>query len=200
MPRTTPLQEWPGFLILDYPGWQEYRVETASANKRLSLRGIALDALLALAVSYYWKMITWNTYNAIIAASLLLACLHHRVTQILWESVIVLPSLGLQFETHRGFAGVPLSTTRRFIPWTSLEDFLINEGIRGWNIRYYLVAITRTQQGALKLEVAFENILPRFPILLEVYHAVQEALHAESEHTQTIRSSSPTFTDNEDNK
>ena len=49
-----------------------------------------------------------------------------------------------------------LLTARTFVPWSSLEDFLINEGIRGWDVRYYLVAITRTSQGTIKLEVAFE--------------------------------------------
>lgn len=72
------------------------------------------------------------------------------------ESVVILPSLGIQLETHRGLAGHSLFAARRFIPWSSLEDFLINEGIRGWDIRYYLVAINRTPQDALQLEVAFE--------------------------------------------
>lgn len=64
--------------------------------------------------------------------------------------------LGVQLETHRGAAGVSLFVSRRFISWSSLEDFLINEGIRGWDIRYYLVAINRTSQSALQLAVAFE--------------------------------------------
>ena len=115
------------------------------------------------------------------------------------ESVVILPSLGIQLETHRGLAGRSLFVARKFIPWSSLEDFLINEGLRGWNVRYYLVAINRTPQGALQLEVAFEvgrkfvfivsmlifstqNLLPRFPVLLEVYHGVQEALQNEDEH------------------
>lgn len=114
--------------------------------------------------------------------------------------MVIFPSLGLQLETHRGIAGISLLAARKFIPWSSLEDFLINEGLRGWNVRYYLVAINRTTQGALQLEVAFEvritvlmihllfsrlrtqNILPRFPVLLEVYRSVQEALQNESEH------------------
>ena len=72
------------------------------------------------------------------------------------ESVVVFPSLGLQLETHRGFSGISFLASRTFVPWSSLEDFLINEGIRGWDIRYYLVAITRTSQDAVKLEVGFE--------------------------------------------
>lgn len=78
------------------------------------------------------------------------------VSQLASESVIILPSLGLQLETHKGFAGISMLAARTFIPWSALEDFLINEGIRGWDIRYYLVAITRTSHGSIKLEVAFE--------------------------------------------
>ena len=72
------------------------------------------------------------------------------------ESVVILPSLGVQFETHKGFAGVSLLAARKFIPWASLEDFLINEGLYGWNVRYYCVAMNRTPHGSLQLEVAFE--------------------------------------------
>ena len=121
------------------------------------------------------------------------------LTYSLSESVVILPSLGIQLETHRGFAGRSLSVSRKFVPWSSLEDFLINEGLRGWNVRYYLVAMNRTPQGVLQLEVAFEvgrnfvfivsmlifstqNLLPRFPVLLEVYHGVQDALQNEDEH------------------
>ncbi|OJT14618.1 hypothetical protein TRAPUB_8864 [Trametes pubescens] len=113
--------------------------------------------------------------------------------------------MGIQLEAHRGLFGYPLFAARRFIPWSSLEDFLINEGIRGWDIRYYLVALHRTQQDALKLDVAFEAILPRFPILLEVYHGVQEALHNENERANsqihsTDDSSRSASTDNGANK
>lgn len=77
------------------------------------------------------------------------------------ESVVILPSLGVQFETHKGFAGISLLAARKFVPWASLEDFLINEGLYGWNVRYYSVAINRTPQGSLQLEVAFEvGVLP----------------------------------------
>lgn len=113
--------------------------------------------------------------------------------------MVILPSLGVQFETHKGFAGISLLAARKFISWASLEDFLINEGLHGWNVRYYCVAVSRTPQGSPQLEVAFEvsalaanssvgkvadhaqNLLPRFPILLEVYRGVQEALQVENE-------------------
>ena len=70
--------------------------------------------------------------------------------------MVILPSLGIQLETHKGFAGLSLLASQKFVPWSSLEDFLINEGLRGWDVRYYCVAINRTLQGSLQLEVAFE--------------------------------------------
>ena len=78
------------------------------------------------------------------------------LTYSLSESVVILPSLGIQLETHRGFAGRSLSVSRKLVPWSSLEDFLINEGLYGWNVRYYCVAMNRTPHGSLQLEVAFE--------------------------------------------
>lgn len=75
---------------------------------------------------------------------------------VLAESVIIIPSFGLQFETHTGLPGVPLFASRRFIPFTYLQDFIINEGLRGWNVRYYLAAIEKSQDGAISLHVPYE--------------------------------------------
>jgi GPI-GlcNAc transferase complex, PIG-H component len=91
------------------------------------------------------------------------------------ESVLVLPAYGVQLESHRGlsipFSGitVPLSRNRCFIPTDSIQDILVNEGLRIWNWHYYLVVLTRTppfEQGErvqkdgepfdMKLLVAFE--------------------------------------------
>ncbi|KAI0372833.1 hypothetical protein BV20DRAFT_990132 [Pilatotrama ljubarskyi] len=199
MRRTIPLREWPQLTVVEYPGWHEYRVDAAGISNGRKLRSFGLDAALVVGIAYYCRSDRASRLHLAFAACLLLWYLYHRMTQVLWESIIIIPSLGLQLETHRGFTGIALSSSRRFLPWSSLEDFLINEGLRGWNVRYYLVAITRTQQGALKLEVAFKNTLPRFPILLEVYHAVQEALDNGSEPSR-VHSSISTSTNSEDNK
>ncbi|KAI9065101.1 hypothetical protein FKP32DRAFT_1568498 [Trametes sanguinea] len=198
MRRSAPISERPEFSVIESNGWCEYRVED-TRRKRVKLLGFELDAFVALVAAYYWSKIVSNRVHIAVTALLLLAYLYHRSHRILWESVVVFPSLGLQFETHRGLAGLSLTSTRMFIPWSSLEDFLIHEGLRGWNVRYYVVAITRTQQGVLKLEVPFENILPRFPILLEVYRGVHEALRAEHEQCQ-IYSGISMSTDSQDNK
>jgi hypothetical protein len=110
------------------------------------------------------------------------------------ESVIAYPPHGLQLETHRGFPPHPLTVSRRFVPLTSLQDFFINEGLRRWDVRFYLVAMSKSSKGRYSLEVAYEasfiatsifssvrssrhqNILPHFPVLLEVYRGVHDAL------------------------
>ena len=69
---------------------------------------------------------------------------------------MVLHSLGLQLETQTGLYSVPLYTSRRFIPLATLQDFIINEGLRGWSVRYYLAVITESQNGDITIDVPFE--------------------------------------------
>ena len=75
------------------------------------------------------------------------------------ESVVVLPPHGVQLETHYGFPLLPLMAKRRFIPMTSLQDFIIIEGLRRWNVRYYLAAVKRSGPDAFSLEAAYEVVL-----------------------------------------
>lgn len=74
------------------------------------------------------------------------------------ESIIVLPSLGVQLETHRGFPlfSRPLFTGRRFIPLCTLQDIIINEGLHRWDVRYYLAFVNANHLDMIVLEVAYE--------------------------------------------
>jgi phosphatidylinositol N-acetylglucosaminyltransferase subunit H len=81
---------------------------------------------------------------------------HRLSSRVFAESVIVIDRHGIQFETHRGFPPFPLIVSRRFIPTTSLQDFIINEGLRRWDVRYYLAAIKRSHVDDDTLEVAYE--------------------------------------------
>jgi len=56
------------------------------------------------------------------------------------------------------------------------QDFVIHEGLRGWNVRYFLAAVRLSGSGDFQLHVAYENILPHFAILREVYRGVQAVL------------------------
>lgn len=73
------------------------------------------------------------------------------------ESVIILPPHGIQLETHRGFLkGWPLQTTRRFIPSSVVSGIVINEGLRGWNVLFYLVVVKSEPLNGSSLEVAYQ--------------------------------------------
>ncbi|KAH9952150.1 hypothetical protein B0H21DRAFT_715986 [Amylocystis lapponica] len=186
MRRTCPLLDHPEFSILDSAGWREYRVENprlvhpGRSHVRKLLGWFWLDATIPLLIALFWDSVSDNRAAIACIAATVLVYAYVRCTQVLWESVVVLPSLGLQFETHRGLPSIPLTVSRNFIPLSSMQDFIINEGLRGWNVRYYLAAIQRSRRDAISLDVAYENILPRFPVLLEVYHGVHETLLDES--------------------
>jgi len=174
----------PEFSVLDFPGFREYRVE----NWHLSRDGCQRVIRGATGL-------TWKITIALIVLGLILAKFRENTlaliglcllfgyfvwsicTQVLFESVIVIAPHGIQLETHRGFPpSLVLSTSRRFIPFSTLQDFVINEGLRRWNVRYYLTAIQRKGPNDFTLQVAYENILPHFSVLLEVYNDVQTAL------------------------
>ncbi|KZT11261.1 uncharacterized protein LAESUDRAFT_740811 [Laetiporus sulphureus 93-53] len=194
MRRSRPLQDHPEFSLIDCPSWREYRVESVPVSQhgtsrlRTLLRWYWVDALVVPAVAYAWPEVTSRPVSLAVMFAALLCYTYMRCNQVLWESVIVLPSLGLQFETHRGLPQMPLFISRRFMPFFTLQDFIINEGLHGWDVRYYLAAIQRSQHGAITLEIAFENLLPRFPVLLEVYHGVHEMVFTNSRGTDGMNS------------
>lgn len=81
------------------------------------------------------------------------------------ESILAIAGLGLQLSTTRGIVlsiptrsaplRIPLSTSRLFLPLNSISDVVINEGIYGWTIIYYLVIIQDDGNGPVKLRVGF---------------------------------------------
>lgn len=129
-------------------------------------------------------------------------CEVYIILKLFLESVIIIPPHGIQLETHFGFPpSYVLSTSKRFIPMSSLQDFVINEGLRRWSVRYYLTAIYRRRSGSYAMQVAYEvslplvilqyalklnqqNILPHFLVLVEVYDGVQNILFAAGKHKQ----------------
>ena len=116
------------------------------------------------------------------------------------ESVVILEPHGIQLETHRGFlTRLPWLTNRRFIASTHLHGVYISEGLKGWNVRFYLVAIKRIPalpgstfevayqvshlQNHLKSPfpwlvflAVYQNLLPDQSILQHVYQGIHEIL------------------------
>jgi len=150
-------------------------------------------AVLGIMLHAKCTQVLWGTYF------LYPVCYWHR-THCLPESVLAIPPHGIQLETHRGLPSYPLFASRQFIPSDRLRNLVINEGLRGWDVRYYLVAIQEAQSDVLELNVAFEvcnlaqyslcscffpklnytilqSLLPRFPVLIEIYRGIHGVLH-----------------------
>ncbi|KAF9453244.1 hypothetical protein P691DRAFT_658988 [Macrolepiota fuliginosa MF-IS2] len=173
MQRKRPLPSHPEFSVIDYPGYREYRVE----NFYIARDGSGRVVKRTSGLTWYWILIPtfglrWFTIWALVTVALL----YGKCTQILAETILVIPSHGIQLETTRGIANWPFIVSRHFIPLTALQDVIINEGLRRWNVRFYLAAVKEGPGTEYSLDVLFENTLPRMPILLEVYHGIHELL------------------------
>ncbi|KAI6104377.1 hypothetical protein F5141DRAFT_188233 [Pisolithus sp. B1] len=185
MRSTRPLRDThPEFLVIEWPTFREYRVENwrlARDGSGRIIRGAVtwtwLDLCLPLFISFLWPKLRGNSTALASIGVALSVFAWSRCNQVLYESVLVFPTLGIQLESHRGHPSLgSLFVSRRFIHVSCLEDFVIHEGLRRWNVRYFLAAIKRSNNGSISFHVAFENILPYFPVLLEVYTAVQGSI------------------------
>ncbi|EKM82776.1 hypothetical protein AGABI1DRAFT_33856 [Agaricus bisporus var. burnettii JB137-S8] len=193
MRETHPLPDHPEFSVRDYPNYREYRVENRYVARNGSGRiiqkatGLSWCCALFPAFGFWWFAFSifaatlwlYMKCTQVVAGALLnLHCKHSCLTLNFptSETVLVIPPHGIQLETHRGLPRWPLAISRRFISLTNLRDVIINEALYGWNVRYYLAAVKEHPSTGFSLDVIFESILPRMPILSEVYHGIHEML------------------------
>ncbi|KAG1756519.1 uncharacterized protein EDB91DRAFT_1325549 [Suillus paluster] len=185
MQQTRPLPDChPELFVTEWPSFREYRVENwrlardGSGNVvRGATSGRWIDLCLPVVISFIWPRVRGSTMLCAFAVLTVGFIIYCRCTQVIHESVLVFPAFGIQLETHRGYPLLkPLFVSRRFIHASLLEDFIINEGLRRWNVRYYLAAVHRSSTDTIAIDVVFENILPHFSVLLEVYQGVQELM------------------------
>jgi phosphatidylinositol glycan class H protein len=87
------------------------------------------------------------------------------------ESLLILRGLGIQTSTSSSTYLTSAST--RFIPTEKIQDLLINEAFRGFEVRYYLVVVV---EGEKEVVVVFPQTLPRRTTVEEVWRGGREAL------------------------
>ncbi|KAI1174538.1 GPI-GlcNAc transferase complex, PIG-H component-domain-containing protein [Nemania sp. FL0916] len=89
------------------------------------------------------------------------------------ESLLVLRGLGIQTRSTRDsvLAG---SAATRFIPTSKIQDVLVNEAFRGFEVRYYLVVVV---EGEADVVVVFPKLLPRAKVVERVWRGVRECLY-----------------------
>ncbi|KIY50973.1 hypothetical protein FISHEDRAFT_37811 [Fistulina hepatica ATCC 64428] len=173
----------PELVVLSYHGFREYRVENwhlARDGSGRIINGVShrlvMEVLCLYIISVFREEVMQANLSLTAFIVLVALTIWSHCSQVLSESVIVLPPHGIQLETHKGIGNLRLSSIRRFIPTDDLHDVVINEGLRRWNVHFYLAALMGNPSHEYSLRVAYENILPHFPVLLEVYRGVHDLL------------------------
>lgn len=87
------------------------------------------------------------------------------------ESLLVLRGLGIQTSTSS--ATYLSSATTRFIPTEKIQDILLNEAFRGFEVRYYLVVVV---EGEGEVVVVFPTLLPKREVLEVVWRGARGVL------------------------
>ncbi|EPE35844.1 GPI-GlcNAc transferase complex [Glarea lozoyensis ATCC 20868] len=90
------------------------------------------------------------------------------------ETLLVLRGLGIQ--TSSSSASYLSSATTRFIPTEKVQDILVNEAFRGFEVRYYLVVVV---EGEDDVVVVFPRLLPRRKVVESVWRGVRGCLWEE---------------------
>ncbi|KAK3683813.1 GPI-GlcNAc transferase complex, PIG-H component-domain-containing protein [Podospora appendiculata] len=155
------------------------RTTTTTILSHLSTASL-LDALLALQTSPPGQSIT-RLASALPASVLALACAGLLYAGLLLrlhttESVLVLRGLGIQIQTSSHTAGAGGSA--RFIPTAKIQDVLINEAFKGFEVRYYLVVVVEGEEDVV---VVFPRLLPGRRIVEAVWRGVRGCLYEPGE-------------------
>jgi phosphatidylinositol glycan class H protein len=87
------------------------------------------------------------------------------------ESLLILRGLGIQ--TSSSSASYLSSSTTRFIPTEKIQDILVNEAFRGWEVRYYLVVVVEGEESVV---VVFPRLLPGRKVVESVWRGARGCL------------------------
>ena len=86
----------------------------------------------------------------------------------------MLRGLGIQTSTS---SETYLSTaTTRFIPTAKIQDILVNEAFKGFEVRYYLVIVVDGEEDVV---VVFPRLLPRRQVVEKVWRGARSCLYEE---------------------
>ncbi|KAE8380981.1 GPI-GlcNAc transferase complex, PIG-H component-domain-containing protein [Aspergillus bertholletiae] len=88
------------------------------------------------------------------------------------ESLLVIRGLGIQTSTSSLTYLSKAST--RFIPTTQIQDIVIHEAFKGFEVRFYLAIIV---DGESEVVVVFPKLLPNRAILEEVWRGSRRCLY-----------------------
>ncbi|KAH7040164.1 GPI-GlcNAc transferase complex, PIG-H component-domain-containing protein [Microdochium trichocladiopsis] len=88
------------------------------------------------------------------------------------ERLLVLRGLGIQ--TSSSAATVLGSSVTRFIPTDKIQDVLVNEAFRGFEVRHYLIVVVEGEEDVV---VVFPKLLPGPVVVEKVWRGVRRCLY-----------------------
>ncbi|KAJ5793914.1 hypothetical protein N7457_000513 [Penicillium paradoxum] len=114
-----------------------------------------------------------DSYNplaiAVVSALVIYGVFRRNYTE---ESLLVIRGFGIQTSTS---SATYLSTAAtRFIPTTQIQDIVIHEAFKGFEVRFYLAVIVEGEPDAL---VVFPHMLPKREILEQVWRGSRRCLY-----------------------
>ena len=80
---------------------------------------------------------------------------------------------GLGVQTSESAGSYLATTATRFIPTEKIQDILVNEAFRGFEVRYYLIVVVDGEEDVV---VVFPGLLPRLKIVEEVWRGARKCL------------------------
>ncbi|KAJ9193661.1 hypothetical protein DTO164E3_7753 [Paecilomyces variotii] len=119
--------------------------------------------LCRTADAYSWRVV------AIASALVIYGVFRKGYTE---ESLLVIRGLGIQTSTSS--ASYCSTSATRFIPTTQIQDIVIHEAFKGFEVRFYLAIIV---EGEPDVVVVFPNLLPKRLILEEVWRGTRQCLY-----------------------
>ncbi|RKF64043.1 Phosphatidylinositol N-acetylglucosaminyltransferase subunit gpi15 [Erysiphe neolycopersici] len=147
----------PEFLTIDYIKYQTQRFISSRLGQRCMHFALQLPIIILLPSSLFILYILSRRF--------------HKT-----ESLLVLRSLGVQTSSSSMIFGI--GNTTRFIPTEKIQDILINEAFRGFEVRYYLIVVV---EGEKELVVVFPGLSPRLDIVEKVWRGSRACLWEEAD-------------------
>ncbi|CAG8940018.1 unnamed protein product [Penicillium salamii] len=113
---------------------------------------------------------SYNPLAIAVVSALVIYCVFRRgYTE---ESLLVIRGFGIQTSTS---SATYLSTAAtRFIPTTQIQDIVIHEAFKGFEVRFYLAVIVEGEPNAV---VVFPHTLPKREILEQVWRGSRRCLY-----------------------
>ncbi|CAG8184916.1 unnamed protein product [Penicillium salamii] len=113
---------------------------------------------------------SYNPLAVAMVSALVIYCVFRRgYTE---ESLLVIRGFGIQTSTS---SATYLSTAAtRFIPTTQIQDIVIHEAFKGFEVRFYLAVIVEGEPNAV---VVFPHTLPKREILEQVWRGSRRCLY-----------------------